>query len=256
MLTRYLAVWLLVLTGLAGLAPVAAAQPAQEAAAVSGPTAYPSEASQWPGKGVVRVFGWMVDNRREFWRQREHERGRVVFAGDSLVAGWRTLKQDFPSVPVANRGIGGDVSRGLLFRFQEDVLDLQPTAVVIQIGTNDLSAQQAPADTVSNLVAMIEMARRHDRGLPIVVCTVPPRAHPQAPIDPAKWRELNAGIRALADRQAGVSVVELAEPLSAPDGSIDPRYFATDRLHLSAQGYERWKSALQPALAPLRTSRR
>ncbi len=237
-------------------AEVTASPAASDAAAKAGPTAYPTDEARWPGKGVIRVFGWMVDNRREFWRQRDREQDRVVFAGDSLTAGWRSMKQDFPALPVANRGIGGDVSRGLLFRFQEDVLDLRPRAVVLLIGTNDLTAQQAPSDTVSNIESMITMARRYRSDLPFVVCTVPPSANPQAPVDPAKWKALNAGIASLAGRHAGVAVVDLAAPLSAPDGAFEPRYFAPDKLHLSAEGYGRWKSVLDPVLSTLRPADR
>lgn len=233
-------------------ADITPAPAASAAAAKSGPTAYPTDEARWPGKGVVRAFGWMVDNRREFWRQRDREQDRVVFAGDSLTAGWRSMKQDFPALPVANRGIGGDVSRGLLFRFQEDVLDLHPRAVVLLIGTNDLTAQQAPSDTVSNIESMIMMARRYRSDLPFIVCTVPPSANPQAPVDAVKWKALNAGIASLAGRHAGVSVVDLVAPLSAPDGVFEPRYFAPDRLHLSAEGYGRWRSVLDPVLSTLR----
>src|SRR4029079_10523474 len=108
----------------------------------SGPSPYPASKDAWPGVGVVRVFNWMTANRRSFWEHRERDRHSIVFAGDSLTASWKTLDQDFNGTRVANRGIGGDVSRGLLFRFREDVLQLQPKAIVILIGTNDLTAHQ------------------------------------------------------------------------------------------------------------------
>jgi len=193
----------------------------------------------------------MPENRRAFWLQRTQKLGSVVFAGDSLVAGWRSLGNDFPALPTANRGIGGDVSRGLLFRFQEDVLDLHPRAIVVLIGTNDLSARQAPAGTLFNIAAMLDLARRHDARVPVVLCTLPPRAHRDAPVEPARLAELNAGIQALAAGRAGVTVVDLFEPFSAVDGSIDAHYFAADRLHLSAAGYARWRSVLAPVLAAL-----
>ena len=59
---------------------------------------------------------------------------RCGFVGDSLTGGWKNLAKDFPKLKVANRGLGGDVSRGALFRFKEDALDLNPKAVVIEIG--------------------------------------------------------------------------------------------------------------------------
>ncbi len=235
----------------AGEAPAAAAASTPPDLPAIGPRPYPTGAAPWPGRGVTRVFGWMQENRRAFWLQRAHKQGSVVFAGDSLIAGWRSLPSDFPALSTANRGIGGDVSRGLLFRFQEDVLDLHPKAIVLLIGTNDLSARQATADTLFNIAAMLELARRHDARVPVVLCTLPPREHLDAPVEPARLAELNAGIRALAAERAGVTVVDLFEPLSAGDGSMDERYFAADRLHLSAAGYAKWRSVLAPVLATL-----
>lgn len=244
----------------ASIQPAVSAQPADAsrgggapAATAPGPRPYPTEAAQWPGRGVVRVFGWMTDNRREFWLRREQEQGSVVFAGDSLTAAWTSLKKDFPSVPTANRGIGGDVSRGLLFRFEQDVLELHPKAIVLLIGTNDLSAQQRPADTLFNIAAMVSMARQRNAGVPIVLCTLPPRAHAQAPVDPARLAELNAGIKAMATPQGGVAVVDLFDAFTGRDGSIEFRYLAPDRLHFSAEGYARWGSVLAPVLAKLQT---
>jgi lysophospholipase L1-like esterase len=224
-------------------------EPASIETRASGPLPYPADAAHWPGRGVTRVFGWMMENRRSFWLQRTQKQGSVVFAGDSLIAGWRSLQSDFPSLPTANRGIGGDVSRGLLFRFQGDVLDLHPRAIVLLVGTNDLSARQAPADTLFNIAAMLDMARQHSAGVPIVLCTLPPRAHRDAPVEPARLAELNAGIQALAAGRDGVSVVDLFEPFTADDGSIDERLFAADRLHLSVDGYARWRGVLAPVLA-------
>ena len=62
----------------------------------NGPTPYPKTNKDWPGKGVIRKFGWMDDNRKWFWTQREKDQGAIVFTGDSLTAGWKSLKKDFP----------------------------------------------------------------------------------------------------------------------------------------------------------------
>ena len=81
---------------------------------VKGPTPYPTNDKDWPGKGPIRKFGWMDDNRKYFWSQRAKDQGAIVFAGDSLTGNWKDLAKDFGSWKVANRGIGGDTSRGLL----------------------------------------------------------------------------------------------------------------------------------------------
>src|SRR6185436_373220 len=85
---------------------VSAALAGPEARAADGPTPYPHRPEEWPGVGVTRVFGWMNDNRKFFWSEREKKQGAIVFAGDSLTGNWKTLGKDFPDAKVANRGIG------------------------------------------------------------------------------------------------------------------------------------------------------
>src|SRR5688500_3811924 len=120
------------------IACVCAAYLCSTVRAETGPSPYPTQSADWPGEGVIRVFGWMKTNRESFWKQREQKRGAWVLAGDSLLGNWRTSQQDLEPRNTANRAIGGDVSRGLLFRFQEDVLDLHPSGIVLLIGGNDL----------------------------------------------------------------------------------------------------------------------
>ena len=52
---------------------------------------------------------------------------------------------------VANRGISGDTTRGMLIRLKEDVLALQPSAVVLLMGTNDLEEGATPEVIAGNL---------------------------------------------------------------------------------------------------------
>jgi lysophospholipase L1-like esterase len=214
----------------------------------SGPTPYPTSNDAWPGKGVVRTFGWMKDNRNFFWSERAKKQGAVVFAGDSLTANWKTLGADFSGTLVANRGIGGEVSRGLLFRFQEDVLDLHPKAIVILIGINDLTARQAAGATVENIRSMLSLRQAQQPQVPVFLCTVPPSANPKAPVDEQQRRQLNQGIRQIAKDTKLVTLVDLYAATATGDGTPELRYFNDDQLHLSAEGRARWKAVLQPAL--------
>lgn len=232
-------------------AGTASAQPAEPA---SGPTPYPASAKDWPGQGAIRVFGWMTENRKAFWQDRERKQGSIVFAGDSLIGGWGSMAKDFPDLKVANRGIGGEVTRGLLFRFQEDVLDLHPKAIVLLSGSNDLSALQDPKQSRANLTAVLDLAQRQAPGVPIVLCTIPPRQHAQAPVEPAKLAELNKLIASLAEGRPNVKVLDLHALLAEPDGSPHLAYFAQDKLHLSAAGFQRFREALAPLLRQLNAS--
>ena len=224
--------------------------------AQNGPTPYPDSKNEaaWPGKGAIRSLPWMVDNRASFWAKRAQDQGAVVFAGDSLTGQWKTprLAAAFPNLKVANRGIGGDVTRGLLFRFKEDVLDLNPRAIVMCIGTNDLSTHTEPVIIAQNIALLLDQATAQNSALPIILCTVPPRANPKAPLKrPGVVTELNALIVKLAQGRKNVVVVDLYSALATPEGTPKPEYFSDDKLHLIAAGYEQWTSRLTPVLASL-----
>jgi lysophospholipase L1-like esterase len=232
------------------LAQVAAARGsvASSTKSASDPTPYPADAKNWPGQGAIRVYGYMNNYRQSFWRERERKQGSVVFAGDSLVGRWRTLAEDLPGVPVANRGMDAEVSRGLLFRFKEDVLDLHPEAIVLLIGTNDVGAQQDIRQTRSNLVEMLDMAEREMPRVPIVLCTLPPRGDMTSPSDLSRLNDANMLIASMAQGRSHVAVLDLHALLSDPDGSPHAAYFVDDKLHMTTAGYQRFRDALLPVL--------
>ncbi|WP_161829258.1 GDSL-type esterase/lipase family protein [Steroidobacter agaridevorans] len=204
----------------------------------NGPTPYPAAEKDWPGEGVIRVFGWMKDNRESFWKQRERKQGAWVLAGDSLLGNWKTSERDLAPTPIANRAIGGDVSRGLLFRFQEDVLELNPSGIVVLIGGNDLSALQKTDQTARNIDRMLQAIRAHKADLPVILCTLPPRNSEKAPIKASELTHLNASIRELAKKYDNVELLDLFPLFATPDGQPQPNLLAADRLHIGPAGYE------------------
>jgi lysophospholipase L1-like esterase len=219
--------------------------------AAAGPTPFPQKDQDWPGKGVIRKFDFMVGERNAFWKQRNSDQGAVVFVGDSLTGGWKNLARDFPKLKVANRGLGGDVSRGVLFRFKEDVLDLNPKALVICIGNNDLTAMGKPADMLSNLADTLALADKERPGMPVVLCTIPPSANPKAPIKAGDRTAMNQGIRKIASERKNTYFCDLFAATANEDGSPKLECFAPDKLHLASPGYAKWIELLTPIFEKL-----
>ena len=64
----------------------------------------------------------------------------VVFIGNSITEIWAMYHPEFfRDHNYCGRGIGGQTSAHILVRFQSDVIDLHPKAVVIMTGTNDVA---------------------------------------------------------------------------------------------------------------------
>ena len=118
--------------------------------------AIPASNDGLPGEGPIRRYEWfqnLWESRRSAWAETvEQDQGAVVFLGDSIIQGWGDgLGAAFPGMKVANRGISGDTSRGVLIRLQQDVFAVNPSAVVLLIGTNDLEENASPDVIATNV---------------------------------------------------------------------------------------------------------
>jgi lysophospholipase L1-like esterase len=97
------------------------------------------------------------------------EKGRVIFLGDSITDGWK-LALYFPGKPYVNRGISGQTTPQMLVRMFPDVINLQPAALIILAGTNDIARNTGPetAEMIEdNFRAICELARKH--GIKVVL---------------------------------------------------------------------------------------
>lgn len=214
---------------------------------------YPEDAA-FPGQGPLRSrMDWFrklwCERRSQWWHDRERDHGAVVFLGDSITQGWGTLAKDFPDLKVANRGISGDLTRGVWYRLQEDVLDLDPRAVVLLIGTNDLEDGGEPETIVANVKAILAACRRYNAKMPVIVCKVMP-SDPSKHRPPDQIRRINELLEAAVKDQPQVRLCDSWTIFADANGNAKPEEFP-DLLHPNAAGYAKWAAALRPLLANL-----
>ena len=205
-----------------------------------------------PGTGPIRRYDWfrkLWTDRRTAWAARvERDRNTVVLLGDSITQGWgEDFSAWFPGMKLANRGISGDTSRGVLIRLQEDVLALNSQAVVLLIGTNDLEEKAEPETIAANLkLILAELARLK---MPIVLCQVfPSAASKSRPAD--KIKKLNQLYAEAVKGNAQVTLVETWPLFADAQGDATPAEFP-DLLHPNLAGYAKWAAALRPIFATL-----
>jgi lysophospholipase L1-like esterase len=238
------------------LAFLASCSTAPQAAAPPPPARFeiPATDAGLPGTGPIRRYDWFKKvwtERRSAWAARvQQDQHAVVFLGDSITQGWNDdFHGAFPDVKVANRGISGDTTRGVLLRLQEDVIALHPRAVVLLIGTNDLEEQATPETCASNLKLIIAQLHRSDSHLPIILCQVfPSSAAKKRPVDAIK--KINALYARAVKGDPLVTLLETWVLFADPDGNAKPEEFP-DLLHPNATGYAKWAAAVRPVLATL-----
>jgi lysophospholipase L1-like esterase len=181
---------------------------------------------------------------RARWSLAGTARADIVAVGDSHVSivDWDELL----GRPVAERGIGGDSTRGVRHRL-EDIAALRPRVVVVMAGHNDLAMHRSPQAVAADLRSIATTLLDEGASRVILTSVLPTAAdHPLAGRLNPGAEEVNVLLRRITDGRR-VHLLDLT-PALAPDGALHPA-FSSDGVHLSAEGYRRWRDALLPLLA-------
>lgn len=166
----------------------------------------------------------------------------IMMVGDSLTAGceWRELlgRDD-----VYNRGIGGDVSAGVLDRI-DSVVAPRPTKVFLLIGSNDAQrAGTSPWRTADNIHKIVERIHSKSPNTKVYLQSMlPSRLVPKN-----EFAKSTNPLLPLVASTSSATYVDLYPLLVDAEGLLKEEY-TVDGVHLSAKGYEVWKRAIAPYL--------
>ena len=164
-------------------------------------------------------------------------------AGDktSQYACW--LMQAHPEWSVVNQGVNGERSDQIRARFDRDVLQQRPNAVVIIAGVNDVYQGRPASHVVQQLTTMYDLGKA--ARIPVVAGTIIPY-NTATPDQNARMHEINSWIRNTAD---GISIYFVdTRTAAAATGNADRLFESPDDLHPSPAGYRRMADAIRPVL--------
>lgn len=227
---------------------------AQEGAPLLKEKALPADETSLPGEGALRRYAGYVKRwqqaRSQWALEVQKDQKAVVFLGDSITQGWGAdFKGRFAGMKLANRGIGGDTTRGMLIRLEEDALCLNPSAIVLLLGTNDIEVGVEPEAIGRNFDKIYRAIKARQPAVPIVLCQIFPSATEKSrPAEAIK--RVNALYSATVKGDPQVTVVDTWTLFADATGNATPEWF-TDLLHLNPAGYDRWAGALRPVFATL-----
>jgi lysophospholipase L1-like esterase len=211
---------------------------------------------QLPGKVPPHVWPGLANawrgNRTRFKASATNDVGAVVFLGDSITQGWNTLAKDFPNLHVANRGIGGDITSGVLYRLQADVLSLNPSGIVLLIGTNDVGDGATPEDVAANIQLILLAIKNFNPNLKVIVCKIMPTEDGKPGVE--KIKQANALVEQFVKTEPNFVMCDTFGIYLDEQGHQIAADFKPDHLHPVAAGYVAWKSALDPLIAQLNWS--
>ena len=164
----------------------------------------------------------------------------VVFMGNSITDNWIGADPDFfARNGFVDRGISGQTTAEMLARFRRDVIDLNPKAVVILAGINDIAQNNGAIkleNVFGNIVSMCELAKFN--GIRVVLCSVLPcdRFSWRPEIKPAAaFAELNTMLKRYAAEHK-IPYVDYHAALDNGSGGLDAR-ISRDGCHPTLYGY-------------------
>jgi lysophospholipase L1-like esterase len=169
----------------------------------------------------------------------------IVFVGSSSIRLWKTLAQDFPELPVVNRGFGGSQLADSVNYAEQIITPYHPRQVLIYAGGNDINAGKAPELVFGDFVALVKTIRAGAPRAKIAYISSAP--------NPARWaqvekvRKLNSLVKAYCERH-GCTFIDVWPLMLGADGLPKPDIYVADRLHMNAKGYAIWREAVGPHL--------
>lgn len=187
-------------------------------------------------KGDIDVL-FMGDSITDFWRN-----------ADGAFAGKPVLDKYFGHLKIANFGIAGDTTQGVLYRLQHgEGQGFSPKAVMLMIGTNN-TAQNTAAEIAEGIGAVVLELKKDFPKAKILLLGIFPRSRAGDPVR-ATIAEINSIISRLHDGER-VFYLDIGSKFLDADGNI-PKDVMSDALHPSTKGYEIWAEAVKEPLANL-----
>jgi len=176
-------------------------------------------------------------------------RDAVLFYGSSSIRLWQTLAEDFHGLSVVNRGFGGSTLAECVQEMDRLVFPVQPRAVVLYAGENDLD-QGASPERILELFR--EFAERLDDRLglvPLIFISIKPS--PSRAWALPKIRRANELVRTALARWPNARFLDVFPLMLDGAGKVRHEFFTEDWLHLSRAGYLLWAAQVRACLAEI-----
>jgi lysophospholipase L1-like esterase len=170
----------------------------------------------------------------------------IVFTGSSSIVKWKTLAEDFPGLPVMNRGFGGSEVFDSFNYAHLTVIKYKPRQVVMYAGGNDINAGKTPQRVFADFKAFV--AKVHAALPECRICYIS-----NAP-NPKRWSMIDQMIEAsrlveeYTKTDKRLQFINVYPHMLGADGKPKPDIFVSDQLHMNSKGYVIWKAVVGPYL--------
>jgi beta-glucosidase len=167
----------------------------------------------------------------------------IVFLGDSITWGfanglgapvWSAV---MAPLSAADYGVSGQTTQSLLFQLSlGQLVGINPSVVVLTIGTNNLLEGDTPQATAAGVLADVYAIHQYLPGAHVLVLGTPPGG--ANPTDPYRLQteQTDALVQSMLADDPRAAFVNIAPALEQPDGTISSAVLI-DSIHPTALGY-------------------
>ncbi len=174
--------------------------------------------------------------------------GAVIFVGDSITEGLNTREVAANSV---NYGISNDTTTGVLQRLKSYRSIERAMLVVLAIGVNDL-VNRSVEDTARDYTLIVDSI---PADTPVLLSAL-------LPVDEKRgWKglnqkvdEMNRHIASLANQRTSLFYMDTSAQFKDEGGNLK-QFLHTDGVHLNANGYQIWITALKAVISEMQVTK-
>ena len=167
---------------------------------------------------------------------------RVVFFGTQTTKKY-DLKKYYPEYEAINRGVNGQRVAGYLLRFKQDVLDLAPKAVVLEISSYNFRPENSIKE-IQDYTELLAQLSSYNDIVPILTTVIKPKKEFSATTDLKEFGEYNlfdsvdvynTWLRNYTDKYQ-YNLVDVSKLLGDSNGYLRKNY-ALNLVEPNAKGY-------------------
>ncbi|MCH8334019.1 hypothetical protein IIC65_08805, partial [Candidatus Sumerlaeota bacterium] len=163
----------------------------------------------------------------------------VLFVGSATIAGW-DLDRWFPEYETIKRGIGGTMISESTYFAERVIIPHKPSTIVLYSGDNDVWLGKTPAMVADDFEEFVDKVRTPLPNVQIIFISIRPSIARWDVVE--KFREANALIEKIIERDEHLYYADIATAMIGGDGKPRKELLTADDLHFTEAGFALWTS--------------
>ena len=180
-------------------------------------------------------FSFEIKNLLSKVEENKKMEAPIIFYGSSTIRLWKSLNEDFKDVDVINLGFGGAYIDSLSKNFNLLINFLNPKAIVIYLGGNDLNLSLSPEEIIFKIKKFVEKINEKYPNTNIGYISIKPSVERKNKLSDIK--KINKGIKLIANDFPNLVYIDVYNKL-LDKGKVTSKFLLQDGLHLNKEGYK------------------